>query len=146
MGLDMYLEKEVYIGANYEHRQVTGKVDITIKDKHLDIPFNQIATITLDVAYWRKANQIMNWFTKHPDWDEDRQEVSVYGKDLLDLASLCNTVLADHSKAEELLPSMEGFFFGSTDYDEYYFADLQDTVDMLKDTDPQEVYKFTVSW
>lgn len=33
--------------------------------------------------------------------------------------------------AEELLPSKSGFFFGSTDYDQYYLDDLKDTVEQI---------------
>ncbi|KKN21597.1 hypothetical protein LCGC14_0923720 [marine sediment metagenome] len=35
--------------------------------------------------------------------------------------------IVDTSKAEELLPTQAGFFFGSQDYDEYYHADLVET-------------------
>ena len=36
-------------------------------------------------------------------------------------------VLNNHSKAAELLPTSKGFFFGSQDYDEWYFRELEDT-------------------
>lgn len=29
MGLDMYLSKKIYIGANYEHNNVKGKINLT---------------------------------------------------------------------------------------------------------------------
>ena len=34
--------------------------------------------------------------------------------------------------AKELLPTQAGFFFGSTEYDEWYLQTLQDTMDQLK--------------
>ena len=37
-------------------------------------------------------------------------------------------VLEDSSVAEELLPTQEGFFFGGTEYDEWYWNDLEMTV------------------
>ena len=40
--------------------------------------------------------------------------------------------IEDPSVAEELLPTTEGFFFGSTDYDEYYIEDIKHTVDIIK--------------
>jgi hypothetical protein len=55
----------------------------------------------------------------------------VYRDKIEQLRDTCMEVLADNSKAEELLPSASGFFFGSTEYDEYYFGDLQVTVEML---------------
>jgi hypothetical protein len=47
------------------------------------------------------------------------------------LRDLCEKVLANHALADELLPTASGFFFGNTDYDEWYFTDLQDTVTIL---------------
>jgi hypothetical protein len=35
-------------------------------------------------------------------------------------------------EAANLLPTQEGFFFGSYEYDEYYFGDLQDTIDQIE--------------
>lgn len=40
-------------------------------------------------------------------------------------------VITDPELAEELLPAQEGFFFGGTDYDEFYIRDLKDTVRQL---------------
>lgn len=37
----------------------------------------------------------------------------------------------DPSVAEELLPSTSGFFFGSTDYDEWYIDDIKRTIDII---------------
>ena len=41
-------------------------------------------------------------------------------------------VIKDPSVAQKLLPAQEGFFFGGTGYDEYYIADLKDTIKQLK--------------
>lgn len=53
--------------------------------------------------------------------------------------------------AEELLPTQEGFFFGSTDYDEWYLDGLRETIDqitnILKETDFKKDYiVYTSSW
>ncbi len=44
------------------------------------------------------------------------------------MKDICKQVLEDRSKADELLPTRDGFFFGSTEYDEDYFEDLEETV------------------
>lgn len=50
-------------------------------------------------------------------------------------------VIVDSSVAAELLPSQEGFFFGGTDYDQYYMDDINNTIEILqkifKDVDEQ---------
>ena len=62
MGLDMYLSRKKYIGANWEHRGITGTIDIKQKDKSIPIDFNKVTYIEEEVGYWRKANQIHKWF------------------------------------------------------------------------------------
>ena len=36
------------------------------------------------------------------------------------------------SLAEKLLPTQSGFFFGNTNYDEYYINDIKETISILK--------------
>lgn len=59
-------------------------------------------------------------------------------------------VVKDSSLAEMLLPTAEGFFFGSTDYDEWYITGLTETKEVLerimaieKDTSD---YYYQASW
>ena len=57
----------------------------------------------------------------------------------------------DDSVAQELLPTTSGFFFGSTDYDEYYVQDIQETIDIitrvLETTDfEKEMVYYVSSW
>ncbi len=53
--------------------------------------------------------------------------------------------------AQEYLPTQSGFFFGSTDYDEWYMQDVEDTIEILTkvldetDFDTQMVV-YTSSW
>ncbi len=47
------------------------------------------------------------------------------------LMSDCRLVLSDRSKASDVLPCEEGFFFGSQVYDDYYFENLAETERML---------------
>ena len=41
-------------------------------------------------------------------------------------------VVKDSAVSHDLLPSAEGFFFGSTEYDEYYIQDIQYTIEILE--------------
>lgn len=41
-------------------------------------------------------------------------------------------ILEDSMLAEEYLPTQEGFFFGGTNYDEYYWQDLLDTIEICQ--------------
>lgn len=86
------------------------------------------------IMYWRKANQIRGWFVSHNiilDGDDCvKRDVTL--QNLKDLIEDCKTVLDNHSLAEELLPCTSGFFFGSDEYDEYYFDELEETVSRLQ--------------
>lgn len=142
MGLDQYLDRNIYVGAQFEHREVTGSIDISIHGEKLLVPFNQVCSITLQVGYWRKANAIHKWFVDNvQEGVDDCGRYYVSKDDLRNLLGLVNQVLADHSKAEELLPSTSGFFFGGTDYDEWYFDSLENTKTILEEALKEEVLK-----
>lgn len=59
--------------------------------------------------------------------------------------------IEDSSVAEELLPTTSGFFFGGTEYDEWYYKDVENTIniieDVLRTTDfKHEVVMYRSSW
>ena len=57
----------------------------------------------------------------------------LYRDDLKQLRETCQKVLDNHDLAESLLPTSSGFFFGGTEYDDWYFKDLEDTVKIIDD-------------
>ena len=109
MGLDMYLfesEKE-------------------------DITFDDIGNIE-ELVYWRKANAIHNWFVVNVQNYKDDCEIYPVSKEKLEeLLHACKEVLDDYTKAEELLPTKGGSFFGSTLYSDYYFDNIIFTMNNL---------------
>ena len=59
-------------------------------------------------------------------------------------------VVTNSHVAQEFLPTTSGFFFGNTDYDEYYIQDIKDTVKALTEAlvnsnDSGEFY-YSSSW
>ena len=136
MGLDMYLTAEKYQWGAFDEEPtpITQAVNTVCDTKG-----HQVSTIRINACDWRKANEIHAWFVENVQGGEDECQRHVVAMDRLkELVSLCKDVLANKDKAKELLPTQAGFFFGSTDYDEYYFEDLQDTIDKLTPfiTDP----------
>lgn len=57
--------------------------------------------------------------------------------------------IKDPSVAKDFLPSAEGFFFGSTDYDEYYLQNIENTKEiidgLLAEEDDGDIY-YQASW
>ena len=87
-----------------------------------------------EVMYWRKANQIRGWLVSHKIIEDDDNCVDrpISNDDLKSLIEDGKAVLNDNSLAEKLLPCTSGFFFGGTMFDEWYFEQLQETVDKLE--------------
>jgi hypothetical protein len=133
MGLDMYLNKKTYIGATYDHNKITGKITLSNEKGKFPINLKRVTYVIEEVGYWRKANAIHNWFVDNvQDGKDECQESYVETKQLQELLDICLKVSADHSLANELLPTGSGCFFGSTDYDEWYFDNITDTIEILK--------------
>lgn len=85
------------------------------------------------VGYWRKANAIHQWFVnKCAKGEDDCKPIYVEKEELEELLDACNKVLENHDLANELLPTTSGFFFGSVQYDEWYFKELEYTKELLE--------------
>ena len=82
-------------------------------------------------AYFRKVNFIFAYFENLGKMI-DQYYAFVDKEDVEELISRCERVLADRSLASELLPTQAGFFFGSTDYNDYYFEDVKDCLRQMK--------------
>lgn len=152
MGLDQYLYAKKYTSENFnedEQFEILKKA-LGSEIEHLH-PYSPSISIEMKVGQWRKANAIHQWFvTKCQDSTDDCRLAYVGRDQLEELLDLCKQVSADHSKAEELLPARSGFFFGSTEYDEWYFSNLEETVGMLEKclalNDMQWEFYYSSSW
>tara|TARA_Y100000401_G_scaffold96545_1_gene83621 strand:+ start:14 stop:565 length:552 start_codon:yes stop_codon:yes gene_type:complete len=154
MGLDMYLEGSFstpsYIrptDADYEARQ-EGKEIVVKRSPELEDALNAIGfqnapiahaynhmTYVFPIITWRKANAIHKFFVDTcQEGNDNCQRHYVSRENLEELLETINTILAVKTpvarelKAEELLPTdNEGCFFGSEEYDDWYFQDLKRT-------------------
>ena len=118
---------------------------------------NLYATVSFNVAYWRKANHIHAWFVENVQGGKDECVPHYVSRDQLrQLREACLRVLAAEMSphghgpvASEHLPTAEGFFFGSDDYGEWYIADLKDTVaqiDRAMKLDDDWSFQYQSSW
>ena len=137
MGLDMYLYKKTYVRnwdfmKKEEHHKITVKRGGKIRT---DIKPERITHITELVCYWRKFNALHNWFVENcQDGVDDCKEYYVSRTKLEELLSELKEIHESNSidVAKEKLPTQGGFFFGGTEYDEYYYADVKETIDMFE--------------
>jgi hypothetical protein len=168
-----YIGGKYRTGEDAVGGSVKDGVDITVTEpngeiRQIKLDAGKIHTILEDVTYWRKANQIHGWITEGYD---DDTHVYIDGERLIELRETCQKVIdflenqervtkygkhfnetfeykgfKDESLAIELLPPKEGFFFGSYVIDDDYLADLKDTVEALKDIDPNDSFLYEASY
>ena len=88
MGLDMYLTNKVYV-KNWKHtpKRQRSKLSLTIGGKKINT--DKAVHVDFEVAYWRKANMIHQWFVDNvQDGMDDCKEHMVERdqlKELLDI-------------------------------------------------------------
>lgn len=140
MGLDQYL----YTNSKELSKRMAGfseRYHQWVIDK--DCGYSKSGLI----GYWRKENAIHNWFIENcQDGSDDQRTAQVSWSDLVMLRDFCNKVLEtvkrddngkfvalDRMTAHEILPTREGFFFGTYEYDEWYVTGLEYTRDLINE-------------
>ena len=154
MGLDMYLEGSFSIrayvpptDADYEAMREGQEVKVQksselidaleaagLQDAPIEHQYNHM-TYVFPIITWRKANAIHKFFVDNcQEGNDNCQRHYVSESDLENLLEIINEILeiktpvAREMKAEELLPTdIEGCFFGSKEYDDWYYEDLKRT-------------------
>ena len=129
MGLDMYLYAKRY-------RSTLRKEDIEYPEelKDFEVGYRSVYE-EYKIGYWRKFNALHNFIVeKCADGVDDCRETYIPEEIIKEIVKNCEEILENNSKekAEELMPTKSGFFFGSLDYDEYYFQDLEYTYNLFK--------------
>lgn len=158
MGLDMYLSAKKYVPqVDYANEGKPNPVfDEIIKQMNAENfvgGFVPNVQVEVSVAYWRKANQIHNWFVQNcADGEDNCQPVFVNREELENLLKTCKEVYASKTeeKAEELLAPTLGFFFGSYEVDEWYWQQIEETINTLEkvlENVPQDWdFEYQASW
>ena len=124
MGLNMYLSKKTYV-KNWKHNPPEDKISITVKrggKKHPTIDPSKITYIQEEVGYWRKANQIHNWFVQNvQDGIDECQEAYVDPEKLRELYQVCLSI-RENCKLEKG-KVQNGYTFNEAGEKEYEYAD-----------------------
>ena len=106
-----------------------------------------------ELGYWRKANQIHNWFIRNQS-EDNCEPIDVTLDELKELKSLCSLVLNARSfehgfdVAITHLPPLDGFFFGDTNVDDYYYDQIINTIDIINKCEKSKEISFIyqASW
>lgn len=174
MGLDMYLYKKMYVGNDYKEPKDQIKIEVEgVKQERVSEITEKVMywRKANHIHNWFVKNV--------QGGEDNCEESYVTREQLQDLLSTCEQVIKslESSKtrkkkfetgwnqdgktygekqvftktkiAKELLPTQSGFFFGSTDYDEYYLRDLIETAEQLKKLlveDTKGDFYYRASW
>ena len=83
-----------------------------------------------ELAYFRKVNFLIPFFEGFFNTEiENLEDLELTKESVEELRDRCERVLNDRTLAKDLLPTQSGFFFGSINYDEYYYDDVVDVLD-----------------
>lgn len=159
MGLDMYLNRRKYVGNKWKDKDKQAKIEVEgVKQERVSEVVEEVGYWRKANAIHKWF--VENVQDGEDDCHEYRVTTEQL-QELLDLVNkvlagsklvkgqIANGYTFENGKkkptmvegryikdsklAEELLPTTEGFFFGSQDYDEYYYQDLQDTKKILEE-------------
>jgi hypothetical protein len=148
MGLDMYLKASRYF-SKFSDKDVRDAIESAIPDIYSCGNIDSI-DVKFEVAYWRKANAIHQWFVINvQDGDDDCGYYDVSRKQLQELIDICTQIIDHNSLAETLLPTQDGFFFGTTEIDEWYYGNLESTIEQLNkclELPEQWYFEYNSSW
>ena len=145
MGLDMYFYARKTTYKSFSKWGNSDRVDETnypedlktFSDCIYDRNFKSVQTETrYQIGYFRKFNALHSYIVKtFANGVDDCQDIILYKEDVEQIKKVLDDVLNAHQqveKAKELLPTQSGFFFGGTDYDEFYFEDVKDAADLMQ--------------
>lgn len=114
-----------------------------MEDDYPDVP-------TESVWEGRKENHIQHYIETEVGDVENCGYLPLEKEQVERLVDRLRRVSEDHSLAAQLLPTQSGFFFGGTDYDEWYFGDvereLKEFTELLADWDDGLVYAYWAWW
>ena len=135
MGLDMYFyltkyesqfsfndEKNVILHYNEDLKELENDI--------LERNFKSIET-KYQVGYFRKFNALHSYIVDNfADGVDDCKEVYLSKEEIKTIISTLKSVNEDN--ASKVLPTQKGFFFGSQEYDEWYFEDVKYAIDLFE--------------
>ena len=139
----------------------------------------RVSYVVEEVAYWRKFNALHNWFVNECGDGEDNCQEIYIGEKLPELLETLYEVKEvyenspkkkvqvksgwsngeetfyevevpeDTDTLDDLFPTASGFFFGGTEYDEYYIEQVNETIELIEGLlkeDENGDYYYQASW
>ena len=170
MGLDMYLYAEKY-ESKYRDKTLSYPKELEELLKKTNKYHIASKTTTYKIGYWRKFNALHYYIINHFAYGKDEgQKIYLLKSDLLEILEVLKKVeksfetakikeekddyiIYENPIAEKLLPTKDGFFFGSLDYDNFYLDDIkisikifEEVLKLLEERPEEYVIYYQASW
>ncbi|HDW3968936.1 TPA: hypothetical protein RMT52_005127 [Escherichia coli] len=81
------------------------------------------------IGYFRKFNALVGWMERNVGEVKNCELLELTMNDICFLKA--HLMHINESNCEEILPVTEGFFFGSQEYDEYYWLDVVELKELV---------------
>ena len=89
---------------------------------------------SIEAAYFRKCNMLHTWVTAYCEREpENCEEIKLPRSAVEKIISDAAIVLSNLTLGPKILPTADGFFFGSTDYDDIYIRKVTHIRDDLRE-------------
>lgn len=104
----------------------------------LDIHFfsgekqNERVDYDTQVGYFRKINSLFRWVSYNVQSVDNCKSILIPKQKLEQLSADLNRLTKDNCMT--IFPTSEGFFFGSTEYDQYYWSDVEEVKSWVSST------------
>jgi hypothetical protein len=134
MSLMEILSADIHLREHEQKKDATyEKIKQHIKHFKDNEINHQWRSLRTEVAYWRKANQIHNWFVVHVlNGVDECGTYEVRKESIQELHNLCVGILFKKATPQKVLPTKSGFYYGSTDYDHFYMYEIKQTASILE--------------
>lgn len=151
MGLDIYVEvsnRKVRDEAIAENKKIQERNNKAYEEQGSDAQFEQTVDFpSKQEYYFRKFNALVDWVERNVGNVENCEPMELSKDDIESLQSTLTDLTPENCDVE--LPTCEGFFFGSQEYDQWYWQDVENAKQMcqeiLKQTDwENEVVTFLI--
>lgn len=159
MGLDHWIIRNIDIDSQYEFSGTkVEEIKITKKGKEYKLPTKNVSKVEYALITWRKSNHIHKWFIDNVQNGNDDCNSYLFSENKLEeflevlkkVDNIHKSILSDElenptgkvyndikqgykEELEKTLPTESGFFFGSTDYDEYYFESILEAIEVIEE-------------
>lgn len=135
MGLDIYIDvanRETRDEVITKNQEIHKRNDKAFEERGDNAEFEPTIDIpSTQEYYFRKFNALVDWVEKNVGALDNCKDLELNEDNIKSLQATLNNLTPQNCANE--FPTRSGFFFGSQDYDEWYWEDIKTAKKMCND-------------